>query len=93
MTNAVQHADGESIWLAAVVSPEVVRVEVCDQGGSTEPHLAPPEAFATSGRGLRWVKALSDRWGKARRRVNHVWFQIDVGSREVSRSPERANTN
>lgn len=86
VTNAVQHSDGDSIWVAAVLGPDVVRVEVCDDGGSFEPKPGKPKPFDTSGRGLLWVKELSDRWGKERRRVNHVWFQIDLASREISRS-------
>lgn len=87
VTNAVQHSDGDSIWVAAVTSPDAIRVEVCDEGGSSEPRVASPQPFSTSGRGLLWVKELSDRWGNHRRRVNHVWFQIDLASREVTRSP------
>lgn len=86
VTNAVQHSQGGSIWVAALVSPDSVRVEVCDDGTASEPRLRRPEPFATSGRGLHWVKELSDRWGMQRRRVNHVWFQIDLDSREVQRS-------
>ena len=86
VTNAVQHSEGDSIWVAAVVCPESVRVEVCDDGTSSEPAVRRPKPFATSGRGLLWVKELSDRWGKERRRVNHVWFQIDLDSKEVVRS-------
>lgn len=86
VTNAVQHSKGDSVWLAAVLSPESVRVEVCDDGHTSEPKVRRPKPFATSGRGLLWVKELSDRWGRERRRVNHVWFQIDLDSRRVSRS-------
>lgn len=86
VTNAVQHSRGESVWVAAVLSPDSVRVEVCDDGQSAEPRIRPQKPFATSGRGLLWVKELSDRWGRERRRVNHVWFQIDLASRRVSRS-------
>lgn len=89
VTNAVQHSEGDSIWLAAVASPDAVRVEVCDEGGASEPHVDSPEPFSTSGRGLLWVKELSDRWGNHKRRVNHVWFQIDLASREVTRSSTR----
>lgn len=86
VTNAVQHSEGDSVWVAAVLSPESVRVEVCDDGQSSDPEVNTPKPFDTSGRGLLWVKELSDRWGAQRRRVNHVWFQIDLASRQISRS-------
>ena len=88
VTNAVQHSEGENIWVAAVLSPDSVRVEVADEGGASEPAVQPQEPYASSGRGLLWVDELSDRWGNDHRRVNHVWFQIDLVSLRVSRSPK-----
>ena len=78
VTNAVKHADGGSIWVAALVLPDVIRVEVSDEGGLTEPTVLPPQPFSSSGRGLMWVDELSDHWGTERGRVNSVWFQISI---------------
>ena len=76
VTNAVRHADGGHVWVAAVVAPDVIRVEVSDEGGTTEPAVLPSQPYATSGRGLMWVQELADKWGTERGRVNSVWFQI-----------------
>ena len=78
ITNAVEHSEGDRIWLAALILPEVIRIEVCDEGGMTHPVLLPPEMYATSGRGLLWVNELSDAWGTDHRRVTSVWFQIEL---------------
>lgn len=78
VTNAVKHADGGHIWVAALVLPDVIRVEVSDEGGLTEPAVLPAQPFSSSGRGLMWVDELSDRWGTEQGRVNSVWFQISI---------------
>lgn len=78
VTNAVKHADGGYIWVAALVLPNVVRVEVSDEGGLTEPTVLPAQPFSSSGRGLMWVDELSDRWGTEQGRVSSVWFQISI---------------
>ena len=78
VTNAVQHAEGQTLWVAAVLSPDSIRIEVSDQGGSTEPVVLPQEQFATRGRGLLWVDRLADSWGTDHNRAHYVWFQIDL---------------
>jgi len=79
VTNAVKHSDGEHIWLAALVLPETIRIEVCDEGGLSQPVMLPAETYASSGRGLLWVNELSDAWGADNHRcVTSVWFQIDL---------------
>ena len=79
VTNAVKYSDGENIWLAALVLPETIRIEVCDEGGLSQPVMLPHEAYSSSGRGLLWVNELSDAWGTDQhRRVTSVWFQIDL---------------
>lgn len=79
VTNAVEHSDGDRIWLAALVLPEAIRVEVSDEGGLSEPMMLPAQTYASSGRGLLWVNELSDAWGTDQRpRVTSVWFQIDL---------------
>lgn len=95
VTNAVKHADGGHIWVAALVLPDVIRVEVSDEGGLTEPAVLPAQPFSSSGRGLMWVDELSDRWGTEQGRVNSVWFQISIdedgnGSAATMRSSQPA---
>ncbi|MDP9066748.1 MAG: ATP-binding protein [Actinomycetota bacterium] len=84
VTNAVRHSDGDRIWLAAVVTPEMIRVEVSDEGGVTEPVMLPQQPYATSGRGLVWVDQLADGWGTEHERASSVWFQIDLPSRTLT---------
>lgn len=79
VTNAVKHSEGDQIWLAALIVPEAIRIEVCDEGGLTQPVMLPSETYASSGRGLLWVNELADAWGTDQhRRVTSVWFQIDL---------------
>lgn len=85
VTNAVRHAEGETLWIAALLGPDAIRVEVSDQGGTTEPRVAPQEPFATGGRGLLWVERLADSWGTDRNRAHYVWFQIDLESGRLSK--------
>ena len=79
VTNAVKHSDGHQIWLAALVLPDAIRIEVCDEGGLSQPVMLPHDTYASSGRGLLWVNELSDAWGTDQhRRVTSVWFQIEL---------------
>lgn len=79
VTNAVKHSDGERIWLAALLLPTAIRIEVCDEGGLSQPVMLPHDTYASSGRGLLWVNQLSDAWGADQhRRVTSVWFQIEL---------------
>lgn len=79
VTNAVKHSDGDQIWLAALVLPHAIRIEVCDEGGLSQPVMLPAERYSSSGRGLLWVNEVADAWGTdLRRRVTSVWFQIDL---------------
>lgn len=84
VTNAVRYSDGGRIWLAALVLPEIVRVEVSDEGGATNPVMLPQQPYATSGRGLTWVDHLADGWGTEKERATSVWFQIELPSRKLT---------
>lgn len=86
VTNAVRHADGDTLWIAAVICPETVRVEVADEGGTTEPAVLPQQRFASGGHGLLWVDRLSDAWGIDHNRAHSVWFQIDTKGKSASSS-------
>ena len=81
--NAVRHSasgDGGQFEVTVTVTGGVVRVEVGDQGGSSEPRLAGDGLAAdalTGGRGLRIVDALAARWGHAGDELGRVvWFEL-----------------
>jgi anti-sigma regulatory factor (Ser/Thr protein kinase) len=78
VTNAVEHSDGDHLWVTMLLTPDVIRVEVADEGGPSEPAVLPLEPYATSGRGLRWVAELADEWGVAKGKAQEVWFQIHL---------------
>src|SRR5437763_13588692 len=78
VTNSVKHsrATNGAIELVACITPDVVRVEVSDDGeGFDPPTLADDDA--ESGRGLQLVQALADRWGRRHGPRTSVWFEID----------------
>ena len=78
VTNSVKHsrATNGAIELVACISPDVVRVEVSDDGEGFDP--APlADDDAESGRGLQLVHALANRWGRRRGPRTSVWFEID----------------
>src|SRR5437763_12760605 len=80
VSNSVKHARATNgaIELVACITPDVVRVEVSDDGEAFDP---PPLADddAESGRGLQLVQALADRWADAAGRARRC------GSRSTAR--------
>jgi anti-sigma regulatory factor (Ser/Thr protein kinase) len=78
VTNSVTHSKlaGGVIELLASISPELVRVEVSDDGEGFD---LPPVAHHddVSGRGLHLVQELADRWGRPTGLRTSVWFEID----------------
>jgi anti-sigma regulatory factor (Ser/Thr protein kinase) len=78
VTNSVKHsrATNGAIELVACITPDVVRVDVSDDGESFDP---PPLADddAESGRGLQLVQELADRWGRRTGPRSSVWFELD----------------
>ena len=75
VVNAVVHTTTKQLWLAVLVCPNGILVQVANEGHD-RPHLVSRDAFAESGRGLRWVDALSDSWGSGCTEATHVWFQL-----------------
>jgi serine/threonine-protein kinase RsbW len=78
-TNCIRHV-GTGFELTIRSSAKQVRVEVTDHGGG-EPEMRNPKPTDVSGRGLRIVDMLSERWG-----VEHaagagktVWFTLALG--------------
>jgi anti-sigma regulatory factor (Ser/Thr protein kinase) len=82
VTNSIVHAGhsgGDAIRVRAASHGPTTRVEVCDRArGDTLPAMRPePAPFATGGRGLLLVDALSDRWGMDTcERGTCVWFEL-----------------
>jgi anti-sigma regulatory factor (Ser/Thr protein kinase) len=80
VTNSVIHAtDGTETRITVAVDQTAtgVRVEVRDGGEPFDPAVRAVTERATSGRGLRLVDALVDRWGVSASDGNLVWFEID----------------
>lgn len=76
VTNAVLHAR-TPFTLKVSVRANRIRVAVTD-GSKTRPVLKHHEATAPTGRGLRIVEAIADRWGvDAARSGKTVWFELD----------------
>ncbi|MBO2455603.1 ATP-binding protein [Actinomadura barringtoniae] len=80
--NSIRHTrtgDGGKVTVVLVACDGVLRPEVTDDGADTRPHVL-EEFGGESGRGLRIVEALSDKWGyrdSGRRRT--VWAEFKVG--------------
>ena len=86
VANAVRHGGrgGEPIVLTVRATPEVMRVEVCDDGAGFDqaPSAEPPKHDRGGGWGLAIVAALGHRWGVDRDAATTVWFEIDRPQRE-----------
>jgi len=83
--NAVRHSasgDGGEFEVAVSVTAGLVRVEIGDQGGASEPRLTGQDGQAdalTGGRGLRIVDALAAKWGHAGDELGRVvWFEVQA---------------
>ena len=78
VTNSVRHSSlaGGVIEVLASITPDMVRVEVSDDGEGFD---LPPAAHhdEESGRGLHLVQELADRWGRPKGLRTSVWFEID----------------
>ncbi len=80
VANSVAHAAASSadgIRLTVARIGAVLRVEVRDGGAPFDSEVRIVSERATSGRGLRLVDALVDRWGSDHANENVVWFEID----------------
>jgi len=85
VANAVRHGGrtGQPILLTVRATPEVMRVEVSDDGqGFDEAPLAEAPDDRGGGWGLPIVAALAHRWGVDRGAATTVWFEIDRPQRE-----------
>jgi anti-sigma regulatory factor (Ser/Thr protein kinase) len=85
--NSVQHAGvgpEDSIGLKIAVRPEIVRIEVTDQGPGFEPDASRPDEDEVSGWGLFLIDQLSDRWGVKQEDGTCVWFEVSRGGENSS---------
>lgn len=83
VTNALQHTAsgaGGTFEVSVIVHGLSLRVEVCDDGGPSEPRLSLDDLdddYTEDGRGLALVELLADRWGQAGDHFGRVvWFEL-----------------
>jgi anti-sigma regulatory factor (Ser/Thr protein kinase) len=91
--NSVQHAGvgpEDSIGLKIAVQPELVRIEVTDQGPGFEPEASRPDEDEVSGWGLFLIDQLSDRWGVKQEDGTCVWFEVSRGENSTDRADAAA---
>jgi anti-sigma regulatory factor (Ser/Thr protein kinase) len=86
VTNAVRHAH-TLLRVMVSIAEQTLRVAVRDDD-PTLPVAPEPEHHATSGRGLRIVDDLADRWGITPNTDGKtIWFELHVG--HAGTSPTR----
>lgn len=91
VTNSIVHPQDRPeplVRLVVATGLSGVRVEVRDGGGPFESAPRDPSEHTTSGRGLRLVDVLVDRWGTNHEDGNLVWFEIDTPTDERPNPPE-----
>jgi anti-sigma regulatory factor (Ser/Thr protein kinase) len=77
VTNAVRHARSQ-LRIMVSITDHTLRVEVSDDD-PTLPVASDPKHHATSGRGLRIVDGLADRWGITPNSAGKVvWFELHL---------------
>jgi anti-sigma regulatory factor (Ser/Thr protein kinase) len=78
VTNAVRHAgadEHETVIVHLAIAPDVLRVEVCDQGPGFEPPAVPRRRSSGGGNGLVLLARMSSDWGVASGDGTCVWFE------------------
>lgn len=77
VTNAVVHG-GSQAEVSVVLLPNALRVEVGDSDTSVPTPKPADDDWATSGRGLALVEAMSNAWGiESFDRGKVIWFEVD----------------
>jgi anti-sigma regulatory factor (Ser/Thr protein kinase) len=81
-TNGIRHGQ-TSFRLVIETTPREIRVEVTD-GGAGTPQMRFPGPDEPTGRGLRIVDMLSERWGVERdsQKGKTVWFTLSVAAEQ-----------
>ena len=85
--NSVQHAGvgpEESIGLKIAVRPDLVRIEVTDDGPGFEPDASRPDEDEVSGWGLFLIDQLAERWGVVQEKGTTVWFEVTRGENNTA---------
>jgi signal transduction histidine kinase len=77
VSNAVKHAGAAMVAIRFAVMPDLVRVEVADEGPGFDHSAAAPDPSGVGGWGLHLVDELSSRWGVSEGPGARVWFEID----------------
>jgi two-component sensor histidine kinase len=78
-TNAIRHAQ-TGFTIDIDLGENEVRISIADDGGG-QPTISSPQPTEPSGRGLRIVELLSDRWGiisSTSHRGKTVWFTLHL---------------
>jgi len=82
VTNAVRHGDAgeqETVIVHVALAPDVLRVEVCDQGPGFTPPAVPKARKQGGGNGLVMLATMSSSWGVAGDDGTCVWFERVLG--------------
>ena len=86
-TNAVLHSasgNGGTFSVQYLISDDLLRVEVHDDGGPPGPRRRVHHPESMTGRGLDLFDALSDRWGVDGTPDGWtVWFELDLAAVEA----------
>jgi anti-sigma regulatory factor (Ser/Thr protein kinase) len=105
VANSIKHSGtraGGVIRMDVVLTQDVARVEVRDEGKGFAPARRTPSSPLESNWGLHLLERLSDRWGVENGPHTLVWFELDrsgstalhesqpTGGGERSRPPPRA---
>jgi signal transduction histidine kinase len=77
VSNAVKHAQADTIGLRCEVAAQHVRVEVSDEGPGFALSMVQPDPSEAGGWGLHLVNELSTRWGIVGGQGGRVWFELD----------------
>jgi anti-sigma regulatory factor (Ser/Thr protein kinase) len=87
-TNGIRHGR-TSFRLAIELTPREIRVEVSD-GGAGSPEMRFPGPDEPTGRGLRIVDMLAERWGVERdtQKGKTVWFTVSVAAEQSASGGE-----
>jgi len=88
-TNALLHStsgDGGTFSVEYLISDDLLRVEVRDDGGPSSPLRRIHHIESMTGRGLDLFDALSDRWGvDGGPDGRTVWFELDLATEPARR--------
>jgi anti-sigma regulatory factor (Ser/Thr protein kinase) len=78
ITNAVRHAEVDTVDLVVLVARDRIRIEIANPGGTFETKSPEAGEESESGWGLFLVDRLSDAWGVIDEKTGYqrVWFEV-----------------